>query len=558
MTPIVILSCGLVVCLTWALRCRRTLFRDQQTQLQIMAVGSVSVALAAVSWRMSNDQAGLELPAKNLYAANRPVQVPADGYVSSSECVECHRENHSTWHDSYHSKMTQLATPQAVLGDFDDCKVTTAKDGREYTLFRVGDEFRVRMPDLDDPDGAMIERPIVMTTGSHHMQVYWYPTGTSRVLNQLPIVYLLEDQRWAPRKSAFLMPPEKQHVTTENMRWNKTCLGCHSTHGRPRLASDRKNADTQVAEFGISCEACHGPGEAHIQYHRTGNAAGLEADPVCNPESLSHQTSAQVCGRCHGVHGLRSRRQLPGYLRDGFEYKAGEDLNDSRLLIYHDEATANHLIEAGWRDDEDDVNKYMNELFWSDGMVRVSGREYTGLSRSGCFLRGDMSCVSCHKLHQSQDDPRDVKEWANDQLKPDMRTDHACLQCHEGNDYDTPAHTHHTAESSGSRCVNCHMPYTTFGLLKAIRSHLIDSPDTAATVTTGRPNACNQCHLDRTLKWAGDHLHDWYGIERPELSEEQATIADTALMALRGDAGQRALAAWSMGWQPAIEASGRD
>ena len=39
--------------------------------------------------------------------------------------------------------------------------------------------------------------------------------------------------------------------------------------------------------------------------------------------------------------------------------------------------------------------------------------------------------MSCHKLHKSPDDPRSLKEWANDQLAPGMRSDEACLQCHE-------------------------------------------------------------------------------------------------------------------------------
>ena len=38
------------------------------------------------------------------------------------------------------------------------------------------------------------------------------------------------------------------------------------------------------------------------------------------------------------------------------------------------------------------------------------------------------------------------------------------------------AHTHHVDGSSGSNCLNCHMPHTTYGVLKAIRSHEISSP----------------------------------------------------------------------------------
>jgi hypothetical protein len=100
------------------------------------------------------------------------------------------------------------------------------------------------------------------------------------------------------------------------------------------------------------------------------------------------------------------------------------------------------------------------------------------------------------------------------------------------------------------------MPYTTWGLLRAIRSHTVQSPSVAASLATGRPNACNQCHLDQTLGWTAEKLEEWYGMQRPELPEEEKETAASVLWTLRGDAGQRALMAWSMGWPPAREASG--
>jgi hypothetical protein len=100
------------------------------------------------------------------------------------------------------------------------------------------------------------------------------------------------------------------------------------------------------------------------------------------------------------------------------------------------------------------------------------------------------------------------------------------------------------------------MPYTSYGLLKAIRSHQVSSPSVATSLETGRPNACNQCHQDRTMAWAADLLSRWYGVPRPDLPGDEQRIAATALWALRGDAGQRALMAWSYGWEEAHRASG--
>ena len=99
------------------------------------------------------------------------------------------------------------------------------------------------------------------------------------------------------------------------------------------------------------------------------------------------------------------------------------------------------------------------------------------------------------------------------------------------------------------------MPFTTYGLLKGIRSHQIDSPDVADSIAVGRPNACNQCHLDKSMGWAADHLTQWYEIKGPELSRDQQAVSAGVLWATQGDAGQRALMAWSFGWSDAIEAS---
>jgi hypothetical protein len=100
------------------------------------------------------------------------------------------------------------------------------------------------------------------------------------------------------------------------------------------------------------------------------------------------------------------------------------------------------------------------------------------------------------------------------------------------------------------------MPYTTYGLLKALRSHTITNPVVSQSQENSRPNACNLCHLDKTLTWTSEALHNWYRIQKVDVSAEEQMVAASLLWLLKGDAGQRALVAWSMGWRPAQEASG--
>jgi hypothetical protein len=163
-------------------------------------------------------------------------------------------------------------------------------------------------------------------------------------------------------------------------------------------------------------------------------------------------------------------------------------------------------------------------------------------------------------MHQPRDDERPRADWAEDQLKPGMRGNQACTSCHEEYraEQKLAAHTHHLASSQGSLCYNCHMPHTAYGLLKAARSHRISNPSITETREAGRPNACNLCHLDKTLRWTGEKLADWYGQTEAEPDGKESDIALSVEMALAGDAAQRALIAWHLGWDAARQAAGEN
>ncbi len=491
-------------------------------------------------------------------AAFRPIEVHDRGYVASDACRDCHTQNHATWFASYHRTMTQVAQPDVVLGDFNDVKLS--QNGRDYHLREVDDVCWVELLDPAAMPGTAealqrVQRPIVMSTGSHHMQAYWFPVGVRRTLGILPFVFLNETQEWIPRSAAFLSPTD-DGVSHEIGRWNSHCNKCHSTHPQEREVTTGE-WDTRAAEFGISCEACHGAGQQHIAYDRNlaenkDAVAPLPSDTIVNPETLSHVRSSQVCGQCHSVLTLKGDQNKINV--EGITFQPGSDLRTYDVWQLQSPEMKELLkIESI----HERVVRTNRGTFYSDGVVRVSGREYTSLEQSACFQRGEMGCMTCHQLHKATDDIRSDKEWANDQLKPSSYGNDACLQCHDRDEYST-AHTHHLADSSGSNCYNCHMPHTAYGLLKAIRNHTITSPDLKPELAVDRPNACNQCHLDKTLKWTSGYLNDWYSVDEPELDADQSEIAASILWLLKGDAANRALAAWTMGWSDAQAASGND
>ena len=92
-----------------------------------------------------------------------------------------------------------------------------------------------------------------------------------------------------------------------------------------------------------------------------------------------------------------------------------------------------------------------------------------------CYLKGGMSCLSCHAMHGG-------KKWA---LRwREENDDRQCLQCHEELGPEPAlmtAHSHH----KDVRCVDCHMPKLLTGVLHFIRDHSIGSPEPELTERFG-------------------------------------------------------------------------
>lgn len=503
-----------------------------------------------------------EIKRSKAFREDLPELNARSGYVTSDQCLTCHPGQHDSWQKSYHRTMTQTAEGENVLGEFNGQVINS--EGLEYKVYKKGKEYWANMPDpdvmmlihqggrkIDVTDSERVDLKVMMTTGSHHYQTYWVESPRfDRLMQTLPLIYLPKDKRWIPREAAFMRGPDDtgRFIT----QWNHHCIKCHSTSGNPGLDDKTGLLNTKVAELGISCEACHGPGEEHVRanqdfFKRYSQRRTDGGDPtIVNPARLNHKRSSQVCGQCHGVFITRDEFAMD-YARDGEPFVPGDDLHVTRYYIQHPNQDDHPL-----RKKELELNPdFFAERWWDDGSILAGGREFTAMSVSGCYQRGEISCLSCHSMHES--DPAD-------QLKPGMRSNRACVQCHTESQYNSgiSRHTNHAPDSSGSECMNCHMPHNTYALLGAIRSHQIQSPTIEKSIRYGTPNACNLCHLDKTLDWAQKNMQTWYGSPVWELTEDQKRTAASVLWIIQGHAAQRAIAGWSMGWAPARQASGED
>ncbi len=518
------------------------------------------VVLGGVTLATASFRAVSPPPLREHEVQSRPIRVSSDGYVGVDACLSCHPSQHASWTASYHRTMTQVAGEETVLAPFDGRVLED--QGRRVRVFRVGDGY---WAEFDDPQGRgrRVQRAIVVTTGSHSEQFYWYASGNGRRLGLLGFVWRIPEQRWIPYLDVTVSPNSGHGpLSPAEGTWNRGCMFCHTTRPKMRFDPLEHEFDTQVTDFGIACEACHGPGAEHIAanrnpFRRYGLRRSDEPDPtIVNPAQLSPRRASQVCGQCHGILPfLLPGEQAATLSAEGLEYRPGDELEATRHLVRPSLAPRPEWLQRIVQRDP----SYIRNRFWSDGSVRVSGREYNGLVDSPCFQNGDsegeLSCLSCHQMHQRDDDSRSAKAWADDQLRPGARGDEPCLGCHTGLRDRVAEHSHHAVDSAGSRCMNCHMPFTTFGLLKGIRSHTIESPSVQAGLESGRPNGCNLCHLDQTLEWTAETLDRWYGIDPPSLNRRERTLPASWIWALSGDAGQRAVLASSFGWEMAVATS---
>ena len=526
-------------------------------------LGAMFVLVAGSGWGILEVTHRQEPPPPEDQTASRP--------VSAVGCAKCHESHYTSWQRTFHRTMTREATPENVKADFDDA--VHDYQGVTSKMSRVGDQFFM---DMIDPEwiaqmaneGVPLDKagpaPRRMTSvdrlvGSHWFQQMLHRDEQGRYV-RLPLLYHIVEKRWMHINGAFLAPDTTAFHTNAAV-WNETCVFCHNTRAiknpQPR-PGETPGYRTEVGELGISCEACHGAGERHVRAHqnparRLAQHYSGEADPtIVNPARLAGERADDICARCHAGDRPRLIAWNPTTYADPylagrelarFWYRPFSEVENLRLEVDGDAAVSNRPARPGPLDGR----------FWGDGTPLTTATEYQGLKLSACYEdgHGKMSCLSCHSMHQS--DP-------NHQVKDGMRTNAACYACHESYRTRLVEHTHHAEGSQGSLCYNCHMPYQVYSLLDIHRSHRITIPRVRDSLGTGKPHACNLCHLDKSLGWTQEQLVKWYPTTtKPEpLSDDDRTLASSLLHLVQGDARRRAVVAGAFSWPPAQAASGRD
>jgi Cytochrome c554 and c-prime len=329
-----------------------------------------------------------------------PTQSPGHaGYVGDDVCGSCHQGNFKTFQLTAHHRTSQLPGADSIAGKFTPPEnvMTTmdpalsfrmdAKNGIFYQTAIIGEP-----PHTKEHSEAF---GVVVGSGGKG-QTYLYWKGDQ--LFQLPVSYWTELGQWVNS------PGYLDGTANFDRPVIPRCVECHASYFEsltPARLRNRYNQNNFV--LGISCERCHGPGQEHVDRHRSRASAG---EAIENPAAFSRDRKIDVCAQCHG--GLGDE------IAPAFSFKPGEPLAKFITL----------------------------QRLAPDAIVDVHGNQVALLERSRCFQSSsNMSCSTCHDEHAPE---RIAASYSS-----------RCLTCHEPERCGMFAKL---GAQIASNCIDCHMP----------------------------------------------------------------------------------------------------
>jgi predicted CXXCH cytochrome family protein len=433
-------------------------------------------------------------------------------FVGSATCEQCHATEHKDWLSSQHAVAMQEAAEQTVLGRFDG--ITFGEDDVTSTFYRKDGKFWVR---TDGPDGALGDFQIRYTFGVSPLQQYLIELPGGR-LQALGIAWDARSKEEGGQRWYHLYPDHKLkagdplHWTGIDQNWNYQCAWCHSTNLKKNYDQASQRFNTTWSEISVGCEACHGPASNHVAWASKSNGWEKYDNDKGFAESLDERKGVTWP---MGEKG-QATRSAPRSSAKEIHVCAG--CHARRQQFSDDPESVAHLFDA------------FRPSLLETGLYHVDGQQRDEVYNYGSFLESRMhaagvTCADCHNPHTGK-----LRQTGNA----------LCGQCHAAERFDVSLHHHHAQNSKGAQCAECHMPATTYMGVDARRDHSMRIPRPDRTVLLATPNACNQCHTDKTATWAADAIKTWY-------PSPKAGAQDFAEAFDRGDRGAPGAQAALMG-----------
>ena len=468
---------------------------------------------------------GLEIPA-DTSVKNAASVHPPSSYLGSASCRGCHAGIYRQWSQTGMSRMFRPYEPQNVVGDFTtnnqfylgdeteyrDGEVEVRRTGKRTLFARMTIRDGRHYFDILQSDGKWHTYPVDYIIGSKFQQAYAtrLPNGEIHVF---PIQYNLLRKQWVNYWKVIdgveseRADPRSWEKLDASTSYQAICAVCHTSQLRNSSAGGFAPNHLEFKEPGIGCEMCHGPSAQHaVEMAENQYYSKAPLDPPVNFRELGNREFVAICAQCHEQSAIRK----PGPAGE-LNYSGTGDFFRSHVRL--------------------PFGEFSRKGFYKDGRFRQTTFMVEALERSQCYQKGQVSCGTCHDPHghDSASNPTALKY--RDQ--PDLM----CTGCHSQFQDRTRAaqHSHHQAESEGSRCVSCHMPRIMDALLFRARTHQLDDiPNAEMTRRFGQedsPNACLLCHKQKSAEWVQQSLLSWN--PPPDKPKAEISLSGNAASSLK-------------------------
>ncbi len=359
----------------------------------------------------------------------------------------------------------KIANEKTVLGRFEG---GIELDGVQYRFARRKEKYIVEIIELD---GTQNEYEISYTFGVEPLQQYLveFPGGKFQALR---VSWDTEEKKWFHQyPSSRIDPDDWLHWTRGAQTWNTMCAECHSTDLRKNYNSQKEEFKTTFSEINVGCESCHGMGKKHVDWASNENYSGKS---FIDPVGRVQEAQINTCGPCH------SRRvKLTSNMKPGLPFEDQFMIQDLDQQYYH-----------------------------PDGQIMEEDYVLGSFLQSRMFHENVM-CSDCHNPHNLQ-----LLAIGNN----------LCYQCHDQS-YGSQDHHFHPLSTEATECVNCHMTGKNYMVNDFRRDHSFRIPRPDQSIEYGTPNACNNCHSQKSNEWAAGWIEKWYGKERVENSSDYLTLS---------------------------------
>ena len=403
--------------------------------------------------------------------------------AGSISCRECHQQFYELWSTSHHGLAMQPYTIEFARQNLTPAQTPVRIDNNAYIPCIGENEGWI----LEQKADGQLRHHIMHVMGGRNIYYFLTPMERGR-LQTLPIAYDVRAREWFDTAASGVrhFPGAESdtplHWTDPAYTFNTSCYSCHVSQLAKNYDLKTNTYRTTWAEPGINCEACHGPGQEHVDICRSAKEDEVPEDlRIISTKGFTAGQTNAMCNSCHAKMSPISASFKPG----------------DRYFDHFDLITLEHPD------------------FYPDGRDLGENYTMTGWLMSPCVKAGQLDCSHCHTSSgryrfENADNPNA-----------------ACLPCHQEKVENVADHTHHDADSTGSQCVACHMPTTEFARMTR-SDHSMRPPMPAATLKFKSPNACNPCHEDKDAAWADDHVRKWHKKDYQHPVLEQASLVDEA------------------------------